>query len=448
MRVVGLLSSAVSLAALFAFSGAAASQARALAPTLAGASTPSQELDAKTIRTLVDTVSRQIEQLYVDADTAKLIAQVLRASLAKGAYDHPYDGNRLAELMTADLRSVNHDLHLGVRFVAPGSAGAARPGMPAFLGREQHYALGRIDVLPGNIGYLELTGFAIDTVAQSAVVAALEYLESTDAIIIDLRRNRGGSGELSNFLISHFTGTDTIASLKVTSRSTDENFVRYTLPSVPGPRRPTVPLYLLTSRGTASAGEDFAFVLQNLKRATIVGDRTAGAGHNVDAVTSGYGFTTSISVTRVSDPKTGKEWERVGVQPDVRVEPGTALDVAQIAALRALESSAPAESRAHLAFLRDTREAILHRHDVASATLAKYAGEYDGDRVVRVANGRLLYVSALGALPDTLVSLSDSVFAASTQSRLTFVRSAQNVVELHILTAEGIDVLVKRKSSR
>ena len=319
-------------------------------------------------------------------------------------------------------------------------------GPPAFLDRDHHYALGRVDVLPGNIGYLEISGFAIDTGAQSILVDALAYLRTTDAIILDLRHNRGGSGQLSNFLISHFTGPDTLASLKVSSRGAHRSFIRYTLASVPGPRRPDVPLYVLTSRGTASAGEDFAFVMQNLKRATLVGDRTAGAGHNVMAVASGHGFQTSISVTRVSDPRTGKEWEQVGVQPDVRVDPSSALDVAQKLALRSLAARATGTEGERLAFLRDVREAILHAHAVPKGKLDVYAGDYDGDRRVRQHGGRLLYEVPSGSLADTLVALSDSVFAASSQARLTFVHDQRHGIELHITTPEGSRLVVRRRT--
>lgn len=435
----------IAIGALLICPGNALAQSHAPPPARLASAT---SLSASDIRDVVDTVATQIEEIYVDADTAKLIAKQLRAKLQSGAYAGAPDGNRLAELMTKDLRSVNGDLHLGVRFTPPSPGPAPKSvGPPAFLGRGQHYALGRIDVLPGNIGYFELAGFAIDSAAQSMVVAALEYLKTTDAIILDLRRNRGGSGELSNFLISHFTGSDTTASLRISSRDPHMNYTRYTMAHVTGPRRPGVPLYILTSRGTGSAAEDFTFVLQNLKRATIVGDRTAGAGHNVTMVRSGHGFATSISITRVADPKTGKEWERVGVQPDVRVDPAIALDTAQLLALRSLEAKAPADDRAHLAFLRDVHEATMHPHAVPGARLVDYAGEYDGDRRVRTANGRLLYEPAPGVPADTLVSLSDSVFATSSQARLTFVRNAEGVVELQIRSPEGIDAVVRRRSA-
>jgi hypothetical protein len=402
-------------------------------------------LDTTMVRTLVDTVASQIERLYVEADTAVRIANTLRARFKAGAYSRASDQNALSQLMTADLRSVNHDLHLGVSYASPAAQGGSM-GAPSFLNREHHFALGRVDVLPGNIGYLEIAGFAIDTEAQAMLVDALRYLGSTDAIILDVRHNRGGSGQLSNFLISHFTGPDTIASLEVRSRSAGTNFIRYTLPSVPGPRRPDVPVYILTSRGTASAGEDFAFVMKNLKRATLVGDRTAGAGHNVTAVPSGYGFQTSISITRVSDPRTGKEWEQVGVQPDVRVDPSTALDIAQGLALQTLASKASGPRKEQLTFLRDTREAILHQHPVPEGKLDAYAGEYDGGRQVRANGGRLLYEVPSGAPADTLVALSDSVFAARSQARLTFMHDQHNGIELHIRTPDGVELVLERRT--
>ena len=199
----------------------------------------------------------------------------------------------LAQLLTADLRSVNHDLHLNVSYSAgnPGGGGGAGGGALAFLGKSNHFALGRVDVLPGNIGYMEINGFSVDQAARDVVVGALKYLQTTDAMIIDLRRNRGGDANLVNFLISHFTGPDTLASLTVKTRSGIAAFTRYTMASVPGPRRARRPTLRLDEPSDGVGGRGLcAFVLKNLKRATIIGDRMAGAGHNVSIVPSGYGF--------------------------------------------------------------------------------------------------------------------------------------------------------------
>jgi hypothetical protein len=167
----------------------------------------------------------------------------------------------------------------------------------------------------------------------------------------------------------------------------------------------------------------------------------------VTAVPSGGGFQTFISITRVSDPRTGREWEQVGVQPDVRVDPAIALDVAQSVALQRLAAKASGADRERLAFLHDVREAVLHAHDVPGSRLREYAGDYDGDRRVRSQNGRLLYEVPSGTPADTLVALSDSVFAASSQARIIFAHAAGGAVELHVRTPEGADIIVKRKAA-
>jgi C-terminal processing protease CtpA/Prc len=289
-----------------------------------------------------------------------MIANALRARLRAGTYDTITDPRAFSRRITADLRSVNNDLHLSLVYAPNGGFSPFSQAM-ATAERQRHYGLGRLDVLPGNVGYMELTGFAAAPEASDLVVAALRYLEPTDAIIIDVRRNNGGSPALANLIVSHFVGADTMPTVTSRVRGLQPGSIRtatqYTLAAVPGPRRVDVPLYVLTSRGTVSAGEWFSFTLQNLKRATLVGERTAGAGHNVTFVPVGHGFSATISYSRVADARTGKEWEQVGVQPEVDVAPATALDVAHLAALDAIAQTASDARKRELARLRESVQA-------------------------------------------------------------------------------------------
>ena len=396
-------------------------------------------LDAATRREVVDTIMAQVERIYVDADTGRMIAGKVRERLRAGAYDSVADPSRLAQLLTADLRSVNHDLHLNVSYSAgnPGGGGRAGGGALGFLGKSNHFALGRVDVLPGNIGYMEINGFSVDQAARDVVVGALKYLQTTDAMIIDLRRNRGGDANLVNFLISHFTGPDTLASLTVKMRAGNRAFTRYTMASVPGPRRPDVPLYVLTSRATGSAGEDCAFVLKNLKRATIIGDRTAGAGHNVSIVPSGHGFQTGISFSRVFDPRTGQEWEQVGVQPDVKVDVNTALDVGQSMALKAIAAKDENAAAVDRPASRVGRCAAYTRTKFRQRDLRRTRASMRGTVVSRYAMDASCMRRRLAALVETLVALSDSVFVASSQARLTFELGAGGRTTLRVRGTDG-----------
>jgi hypothetical protein len=432
--------------------------------TRAIAQSPTARLDATVRRDVVDTMAARLRRHYVDADTGVMIADRLTARLAAHAYDSIASPQRFAEMLTTDLQSVNGDKHLravydpenpgqrpgpeGLRMFGPPPGGAPGPqrGPPpgaADAARRSHYGLGRADILPGNVGYLDVRGFAGGPAVEGVIVSALKYLEGTDAIIFDLRRNGGGSPTSVNQIISHFTTADTVASLTVRNRSGNETFTRYTLASVAGPRRPTVPLYVLTSGLTASAGEDFTFVLQNMKRATIVGGRTAGAGHNNALLDVGHGFNASVSFTRVSDPRSGKEWERVGVVPDVPVDQAQALDVAHALALKTIAATEQDPRRRHvLELTRETIEAQAKGRTVPAALLTAYAGEYDGGRAVSTDGGHLLYSPRPGAPPETLVALSDSGFAMG-PTRLTFERSG-TARRLRIAPPEGESLTYER----
>jgi retinol-binding protein 3 len=437
---------------------AGATLASAQAPAATN-STPAP-LDAARRRNVIDTLSARLIKHYVDADTGLLIAARMRQRLTSGAYDAITSPARFAEALTVDLRSVNGDRHLNVTYspeqpgLRPGPEGIRMGTPPSALPttftpvpdpvRRSNYALGRVDVLPGNVGYLDIRGFSGAANVVPALKAVFEYLQGTDAIIFDLRRNGGGSPFSVNAIISHFTTADTVASLTVRNRSANQTFTRYTYANVPGPRRPTVPLYVLTSGATASAGEDFTFVLKNMKRATIVGGTTAGAGHNNANLDIGEGFNASISFTRVVDPKTGAEWERVGVTPDVPVDQAKALDVAHALALKTIAASeSDPRRRRVLDLTREAIEAQVTPRVVPAATLRSYVGEYDGGRTVALDGNQLTYSGRLGAPPDPIVALTDSTFAFGAL-RLTFERNASGKMILRLTPPEGESLTYSR----
>ena len=112
-------------------------------------------------------------------------------------------------------------------------------------------------------------------------------------------------------------------------REGDVTVQRRTLPYVPGPRfGPARPVYILTSRRTFSAAEGFAYDLQALDRATIVGERTGGGAHPYENVRVGPHFVLGLPTARSLNPITGTNWQGTGVRPDIEVEADSALAVA------------------------------------------------------------------------------------------------------------------------
>jgi C-terminal processing protease CtpA/Prc len=69
--------------------------------------------------------------------------------------------------------------------------------------RRSNYGFQKVEILPGNIGYLELRGFVPIEHARDAAAAAMGFLANADALVIDLRRNGGGEPSMIQFLTSY-----------------------------------------------------------------------------------------------------------------------------------------------------------------------------------------------------------------------------------------------------
>ncbi len=120
----------------------------------------------------------------------------------------------------------------------------------------------------------------------------------------------------------------------VYTRSSDSIRQYWTLPYVPGKRSGDKPVYLLTSGFTFSGAEQFAYDLQQLKRATVVGERTRGGAHLIDVFHIQDRFQACIPTRQATNPVSGANWEGVGVEPDIAVPAERALSVAHVEALR------------------------------------------------------------------------------------------------------------------
>jgi hypothetical protein len=391
---------------------------------------------------VLDAVVARLESTYVDVEAAPSIVKAVRARQAALAYDGITNPAQFGEVVTRDLRSVNGDLHLGLRY-AKGTPSGPRRG-PFGDPRLLNFGMGRAEILDGNVGYLEITGFTGGEY-EDAVVDALRFLSRTDAVILDLRRNGGGASDMSHFIFSHFLGRTPVPTIDVRSRTSPDANRRMSLAEVPGPRRPETPLFLLTSQGTGSAAEEFCFVLKNLRRATLVGRRTAGAGRMVAQLPVGHGFTASISVTRVSDPATGREWEQVGVEPDIPVAPEQALIAGHLAALKAVAGASTDASRSRmLQRLIETNEARLRETAEPEARLVRFAGTYEG-RVVSVREGRLWYARRTGGLSEPLVRLTGDTYALGAQ-RMRFAE-LRGLLTLTVEQPDGTEIVLSRGGS-
>lgn len=287
-------------------------------------------------------VIREVESLYVDPDKAKKVADTLRRENKRKAFDSLQSAGPLCRALTQLLGDGTGDQHLRVDYSptpmplpTPSRRGAPQPVDSAMLAEAplQNYGFIKVERLRGNVGLLELRKFYDPQAAGATAAAAMALLANTDAMIIDLRENGGGYGEMVNLLTSYFLPGDPVHLRDIYDRATGERVQEWTLPYVPG-QRYTKPLTILTSRKTFSAAEAFAYGLKNQKRARIVGERTRGGAHPTTIRMLDEHFAVFVPHARVVDAVTGTDWEGTGVTPDLAVPAGEAPLVAHLEILK------------------------------------------------------------------------------------------------------------------
>lgn len=407
-------------------------------------------------RALVDQVAELIDDNYFDARRAHDIAAGLRMAASAGEFDACTRPRDLATTLTALLQPLDH--HLRVLWSAPGNGAGSRGGRarpfaaePLIADPRGSYGIRRVEILSGDIGYIELTAFAdlhlehqryrgaVDAAgadpARAAVDAALQLTAGAAALIIDLRQNIGGSLDMGGYLISAFV-SPTAEIYDVTHSRDGTQSDRPTL-AYPTPRT-DVPLYVLTSGQTASAAEAFAYTLQAAGRTVIVGDVSAGAAHSGGSFPLGDGLSLFVPVGTPVNPLTHTNWEGSGVQPDVRVDAEQALTRAQRLALKAVLARNPAGPQA--SYLRLVFEAL---HATGSThppgpPLSIYRGTYNSV-VIEERDGEL-HVRQGNRIPMRLSRLQGDVFfdRSEPSRRIRFERDSHGDIDgLEIIYANG-----------
>src|SRR4029079_1496210 len=209
---------------------------------------PDMTVDQATRKAVVDTLAARIEERYVFPDLAKTVASVRRARSKKGRYDSITSAKAFNDSLTADLRSLAHDLHLRTHYRNE-PLPVVDPNDRAFTPAEREKALAesrrlnfgflKVERMPGNVGYVELVQF--DGSAEGGAVAqtAMEFLKYTAALISALRRNGGGDPNMAVLLLSHLFGEDDRVHINDFFTRTDPVMPQYwTLTTLPRPRFP------------------------------------------------------------------------------------------------------------------------------------------------------------------------------------------------------------------
>lgn len=192
----------------------------------------------------------------------------------------------------------------------------------------------KLEILDGNIGYVSFWGFdKVNKASRERVASVMAFLSNTKSIIFDLRDNGGGQPEMVQ-LISSYLFKERVQLSSLYWRDSGETDEFWTFKRVNGKKRPNIPVYIVTSNKTFSAAEAFAYDLQSLKRAIVIGETTGGGAHPMRFIDFGAGFVAGIPYGKAVNPVTQSNWEWTGVKPDITTSKEKAFDVAYYTALK------------------------------------------------------------------------------------------------------------------
>ncbi|MEY9835226.1 S41 family peptidase [Streptacidiphilus sp. EB103A] len=297
---------------------------------------------------IVTETAKLIADHYVFPDIAEQLSALLADRLAAGHYGAAGTAEELGALVTEDLQSVNGDRHLRLQYHAetvPAEPGGA---VLAEITREADDSMNGVPLvrrLDGGVALLELAPIIFpmqlkDGATGETLRAALNLVACAEALIIDLRRTRGGSPDtvacICGYLLDESTHVNTTY-----WRDGDSYAQSWSPAYVPGPRfGGSKPLYVLTSGSSFSGAEELAYDLQQLGRAVVVGERSRGGAHPREGYTVHPHLEVTVPTGRSVNPVSGTDWEGVGVRPDIEVPAAEALERAHREALTALNATA------------------------------------------------------------------------------------------------------------
>lgn len=308
-----------------------------------------QRLTQNDQKKIVNKICSLLKKNYLFPKIGQEIADYLQKRLNNRTYRKSFNPKLFAKQITSDLQQINHDKHLALVYnpehvkelrieESHPSDEELREIEEKWIEKQRRYNFGfrKVEILKGNVGYLDLRSFRSTDYAGFTAIGALNFLSNSDAIIIDLRNNSGGGASMYLFLISYFFDSEMVHLFDLINRRSKFTRQFWTLPYVPGKRLPDVDLYILTSKRTFSAAEEFTYDLQSLKRAVIVGETTGGGAHLTTPLVVDDNFFIYMPFAGSLNPKTKTNWEGVGVQPDVQISEAEALKTAHLMALKTL----------------------------------------------------------------------------------------------------------------
>jgi C-terminal processing protease CtpA/Prc len=287
-----------------------------------------------------------LQTYYLFPEVGEQYAAYLQSHAAQGDYAAPASDSEFAASVTDGLQGISEDAHL--RVSATGAEATPQGMRRRTPGGEPRDVIQNATWLADGVAYVAITGLPESEKAQADMAGFLAEYEGANSLVLDLRFCPGGSLSVMDVLFSRLYAEPTHL-VTMDMRRGAGGMLESAFMDLPSLEQQDAPpeiirwhhmaqpnsdddpwagarVFVLTDM-TASACEHLTLALKGTERATIVGGRTAGAGHFGNVRQFGNEqFEVFVPIGRTYDPETNKGWEGGGILPHVEVMPEKALE--------------------------------------------------------------------------------------------------------------------------
>jgi hypothetical protein len=407
------------------------------------------ELTKKEINSVIDSTCQLLQYNYIHEDIGSKITKMLQQNKENGTYDEILSHKEFAQQIEADILPIINDKHFHFRYDPAAIAETEETGEDATLNdllndKRINFGVREAKIMNGNVGYFKLDRFPYPSDAKEAITGALSMLSNSDALIIDLSDNRGGYNESVQLLMSAFFEYP-IHINTIHEKSTNQTEQFWTYPYLHGPLMDSIPVYILTSSRTFSAGEWFAFTMQQNKRATIVGEISKGGATPSEFFPINENFMVMIPNKECICAASGTHFNNVGVQPDIKCSNDKALNTAYAHALQTLDSTACNETiKKENQWIIDGLTAEINPVSIDQRELIEYEGKY-GRNIVSI-NEEELFITLPRGTTHKLTPINSLYFKVESIEffRIQFIMQDKKITGFNGRYSNGYEVFVEK----
>jgi C-terminal processing protease CtpA/Prc len=356
-------------------------------------------------KAIVEKLANEIIDRYLNSQIANIVADSLK-KFGNNA-TKTIESNAFIDAISGVLRVKGNDTHLSfyydsLKYKVYLQDDSVKRKLEFEREKKINFGFTKVDILEGNIGYIEMIKFSDFSAEVTAykIASVMNFIQHTDALIIDLRSNGGGDGRTIDIFKTYFFPE--VGQIYFDSISKQESYL--TLPFVSGARYLNRPVYIVTGKGTFSAAEKFTYFLQKYKKAIIVGEKTKGGGHSGHSVSILDGYLSFIPTGNAKDPL-----ENVGITPDYNAKESEAVIYAKYLYYKTQLDDKLNYEQDKVLWNITSCEYLLKLKPISKYKFnSTYLGEYENGRTIILVDSQPFIKYSRGSFP--LVQINENEF--------------------------------------